>query len=139
MRQQVRGFSFIEIMVVVAIIAILASIVVPRLVGRVDEAAAVKARADIAALKSALNTYRLDNFTYPSTDQGLKALVSRPSGQPEAPNWKGYIEHLPKDPWGRDYVYLSPGQRGEVDIYSLGRDGRLGGEGADADIGSWDH
>jgi general secretion pathway protein G len=138
MRQHVRGFSFIEIMVVVAIIAILASIVVPRLVGRVDDAAAVKARADIAALKSALNTYRLDNFTYPSTDQGLQALVSQPGGQPEAPNWKGYIERLPKDPWGRDYVFLSPGQRGEVDVYSLGRDGRLGGEGADADIGSWD-
>ncbi len=132
------GFTLIEVMVVVVIIGILAAVIVPKIMDKPDEARLVKVKQDITEIQAALDMYRLDNYVYPTTDQGLQALVSRPGGQPEAPNWKGYIERLPKDPWGRDYVYLSPGQRGEVDVYSLGRDGRLGGEGADADIGSWD-
>jgi general secretion pathway protein G len=133
------GFSLIEIVVAIAIIAILATIIVPRVVGRVGEAQVVRAKADVRALISALNMYKLDNFHFPSTDQGLQALVNKPSGQPDAPNWKtgGYIEGLPKDPWSRDYLYLAPGQHGEVDVYSLGRDGQPGGEGEDADVGNW--
>lgn len=136
-----RGFSLIEILVAVVIIGILASIVVPRVLGRVDDANITKARTEISVLASALNLYKLDNFAYPSSDQGLQALVARPGGSPEARNWRagGYIEggRVPKDPWGRDYQYLSPGQRGEFDVYSLGRDGRPGGDGVDADIGNW--
>jgi general secretion pathway protein G len=136
-----RGFTLIEIVVAVAILAILASIVVPRVLGRVDDANIAKARTEISVLGSALNLYRLDNFAYPSSDQGLQALVAQPGGSPEARNWRagGYLEggRVPRDPWGRDYQYLSPGQRGEFDVYSLGRDGRPGGEGVDADIGNW--
>ncbi len=134
-----RGFTLIEIMVVVTIIAILIAIVAPRVMDQPDKAAAVRARADIAAIATGLNLYKLDNFTYPSTDQGLAALVTKPGGQPEAPNWKagGYMDRVPKDPWQRDYVYLSPGQHGEIDVYSLGRDGQPGGEGPAADVGNW--
>jgi general secretion pathway protein G len=137
--RRARGFTFIELIVAVAILAILASLIVPRLLGRVDEAQVAKARTDVQALVTALNLYKLDNFAYPSTDQGLQALVTRPSSQPEARNWKagGYIDRLPKDPWGNDYQYLSPGQRGEIDVWSNGRDGRAGGEGPDADVGNW--
>ena len=133
------GFTLIEVMVVVVILGILAAIIVPRVMDRPDTARIVKARQDIRALESALNLYKLDNFHYPSTDQGLEALVEKPVGSPEARNWKsgGYLDRLPKDPWGGDYRYLSPGVHGEVDIYSLGADGRPGGEGIDADIGNW--
>lgn len=138
-RRASRGFTLIEIMVVVVILGILAAIVVPKVMDRPDTARIVKAKQDIRALESALNLYRLDNYLYPSTDQGLSALVERPAGTPEARNWKtgGYVDRLPKDPWGNDYQYLSPGTRGEVDIFSLGADGRPGGEGVAADIGSW--
>ncbi len=138
-RATVRGFTLIEIMVVVTIIAILIAIVAPRVMDQPDKAAAVRARADLQALVTALNLYKLDNFTYPSTDQGLQALVAKPGGQPEAPNWKagGYMDRVPKDPWQRDYVFLSPGQHGEIDVYSLGRDGQPGGEGPAADVGNW--
>jgi general secretion pathway protein G len=138
-RRAHAGFSLIEIMVAVAIMAILAALIVPRVIGRLDDAAVAKAKSDVQALVTALNLYKLDNFNYPSTDQGLEALISKPGGQPEAANWKagGYLEQLPKDPWGRDYQYQSPGQHGEVDVYSLGRDGKVGGEGADADFGNW--
>lgn len=138
-RRAHAGFSLIEIMVAVAIMAILAALIVPRVIGRLDDAAVAKAKSDVQALVTALNLYKLDNFNYPSTDQGLEALISKPGGQPEAANWKagGYLEQLPKDPWGREYQYLSPGQHGEVDVYSLGRDGKVGGEGADADFGNW--
>lgn len=134
------GFTLIEIMVVVVILGILAAVVVPKVMSRPDEARITKARSDIRALESALNLYKLDNFSYPSTDQGLEALVEKPSGSPEASNWKkgGYIGRLPVDPWGSPYQYLSPGSRGEVDIFSLGADRRPGGEGADADIGNWE-
>jgi len=134
------GFTLIEIVVVVAIIAILAAIVVQQVVGRVDDAQTQRARADIQTLGSALNIYKLDNYNYPSTQQGLDALVHKPGGQPEAKNWKtgGYIERLPKDPWGNDYHYQNPGQHGVFDVYTLGRDNQAGGEGVDADVGNWD-
>ncbi len=133
------GFTLIEIMVVVAILGILAALVVPRIMDRPDEARTVKARNDIRVLVNQLNLYRLDNFVYPSTDQGLEALVSRPGGQPEAPNWRqgGYLDQLPRDPWGRPYLYLHPGQRGEFDVYTLGANGQSGGEGINAVIGNW--
>jgi general secretion pathway protein G len=135
-----RGFTLIEIMVVVAILGILAALVVPKIMGRPDEARIVAAKQDIAAIKQALNLYRLDNTRYPTTDQGLQALVERPTSGPIPGNWKsgGYLERLPKDPWGAPYQYLSPGVRGEIDIFSLGADGATGGEGNDADIGSWE-
>jgi general secretion pathway protein G len=127
-------------MVVVVILSILAAIVVPRIMDRPDQARIVKAKQDIRSLEAALNLYRLDNFNYPTTEQGLDALVSPPTTPPEAPNWKegGYLDRLPKDPWGNDYQYLSPGEHGAFDIYSLGADGQPGGEGAAADIGNWD-
>ena len=138
-RSTQAGFTLIEIMVVVVILAILAAAVVPRIMDRPDEARITKARQDIRVLESALELYRLDNFNYPSTQQGLEALVRQPSGDPPARNWKkgGYIKALPSDPWGNEYQYLSPGVRGEVDIYSLGADGRPGGSDAAADIGNW--
>ncbi len=137
---QQRGFTLIELMVVIVILGILAGVVVPRIMDNPDKARVAKAKHDINALESALDVYRLDNFAYPTTDQGLEALVSKPSGSPEPANWKegGYIKKLRKDPWGNDYMYLSPGQKGEIDIYSLGADGAPGGEGVYADIGSWD-
>jgi general secretion pathway protein G len=135
--KQQRGFTLIEIMVVVVILGILASVVVPRIMDNPDKARVAKARQDIRAIESALDIYKLDNFTYPGTEQGLEALVQKPS---DAANWKtgGYVKKLNKDPWGRDYQYLSPGQHGEIDIYSLGADGAPGGEGVNADIASWD-
>lgn len=134
-----RGFTLIEVMVVVVILGILAAIVVPKVMDRPDAARITKAKQDIRALESALNLYRLDNYNYPSTDQGLEALVSKPSGSPEPRNWKngGYLDRLPRDPWGQEYQFLSPGSHGVVDIYSLGADGRPGGEGVNGDIGNW--
>ena len=136
-----RGFTLIEVLVVVVILGILAAFVVPKFFDKPGEARQVKARSDIQSLSTSLNMYRLDNFAYPSTNQGLEALVSQPGGLPEARNWKagGYVDRLPKDPWGRDYVYLSPGQRGDFDLYTLGADGQPGGEGENADIASWDN
>jgi general secretion pathway protein G len=137
MRAQ-RGFTLIEIMVVVVIIGILASLVAPSIMRRIDDANIVKAKHDIQAYATALNLYRMDNFRYPTTDQGLKALVEKPA-DPNVRNWKegGYIQGLRKDPWGNDYVFLSPGTRGEYDLYSLGADGQPGDEGTNADIGNW--
>jgi general secretion pathway protein G len=134
------GFTLIEIMVVVVIIGILASVVVPRIMDNPDKARVAKAKNDLRALESALDIYRLDNFVYPSTDQGLDSLVNKPTASPEPPNWKqgGYIKKLNKDPWGNEYLYLSPGEHGDTDIYSLGADGAPGGEGPHKDIGSWD-
>lgn len=136
---RVRGFTLIEIMVVVVILGILAAIVVPKVMDRPDSARLTKARQDIRALESALNLYKLDNFNYPSTDQGLEALAKKPAGAPEPRHWKqgGYIDRLPKDPWGNDYQYLNPGVHGEIDIFTFGADGRPGGEGINADIGNW--
>ena len=135
-----RGFTLLEVLVVVAILGILAALVVPQIMGRPDEAKRVAAKADIGALQQALKLYRLDNGFYPSTDQGLQALVQRPTTQPTPNNWKqgGYLERLPQDPWGGDYQYLSPGVHGEIDIFSFGADRARGGEGNNADIGNWD-
>jgi len=125
--------------VVIAILAVLAALIVPKVMSRPDEARVVAARQDIASLLQALKLYRLDNLRYPTTEQGLAALVTRPTLAPAPPNWKpgGYLERLPRDPWGNPYQYLSPGLRGEVDVFSFGADGVAGGEGFDADIGSW--
>jgi len=132
------GFTLIEIMVVVVILGILAAVIVPKLTGKPDEARVVKAQQDIRQLESALQMYKLDNFYYPSSQQGLEALVTKPSGDPPARNWKnGYITRLPKDPWGGIYQYLNPGVKGEIDIFSLGADQKPGGEGPDADVGNW--
>lgn len=134
-----RGFTLLEVMVVVVILGILAALVVPKIISRPDEARVMAAKQDIASLMQALRLYRLDNLRYPVTEQGLQALVIQPATAPLPPNWKtgGYIERLPKDPWGSPYQYLNPGVYGEIDIFSLGADGAPGGEGNDADIGSW--
>jgi general secretion pathway protein G len=138
-RRRIRAFTLIEVMVVIAILAVLAALIVPKVMSRPDEARVVAARQDIASLLQALKLYRLDNLRYPTTEQGLAALVTRPTLAPAPPNWKpgGYLERLPRDPWGNPYQYLSPGLRGEVDVFSFGADGVAGGEGFDADIGSW--
>ena len=133
-----RGFTLIEVLVVVAILGILAAIVVPRIMDRPDEAKRVAARADIGAITQSLKLYRLDNGTYPTTDQGLGALAQRPTTNPVPANWKPYLERLPKDPWGGDYQYLYPGVKGEIDVFSLGADRARGGEGSAADIGNWE-
>lgn len=133
------GFTLIEVMVVVVILGILAALVVPKIMGRPDEARIVAARQDIATLMQALKLYKLDNIAYPTTEQGLQALITKPASAPVPPNWKtgGYIDRLPKDPWGHEFQYLNPGLHGEIDIFSLGADGAPGGEGNDEDIGSW--
>ncbi|MFA7605903.1 MAG: type II secretion system major pseudopilin GspG [Rhodocyclaceae bacterium] len=136
-RPQQRGFTLIEIMVVIVILGVLASLVVPRIMSRPDEARVVAAKQDIATLMQALKLYKLDNRSYPTTAQGLQALVERPTSEPQPDNWKPYLERLPTDPWGQAYQYLNPGLRGEVDVMSFGADGRAGGNDFDADIGSW--
>ncbi|HWY72069.1 MAG TPA: type II secretion system major pseudopilin GspG [Burkholderiaceae bacterium] len=136
-----RGFTLIEIIVVITIMAIMAALIVPRVVGRTDDARIAAARQDIATLMNALKLYRLDNGRYPTTEQGLRALVEKPTVEPIPTNWKagGYLDAstVRKDPWGNDYAYLNPGLHGEIDLISFGRDGQPGGEGPDADIGSW--
>lgn len=134
-----HGFTLLEIMVVVVIIGILAALVMPKIISRPDEARAIAAKQDIASLMQALKLYRLDNQRYPVTEQGLQALVTRPASAPNPPNWKagGYVERLPKDPWGNPYQFLNPGVNGEIDVFSFGADGVSGGEGNNADIGSW--
>ncbi len=134
-----RGFTLIEIMVVVAILGILAALIVPKVIGRSDEARVVAAKQDIGTLMQALKLYRLDNQRYPSTEQGLAALLAKPTAAPLPANWKtgGYLDRLPRDPWGNPYQYLQPGLHAEVDIFSFGADGQPGGADLDADIGSW--
>lgn len=137
--RRAAGFTLIEILVVVVILGILAGLIVPRIMDRPDQARVVAAKADIAAIVNALKLYRLDNGTYPSAEQGLPALVQRPTVGELPRNWKagGYLERLPKDPWGADYQYLNPGVHGEIDVFSFGADRKPGGEDYNADIGSW--
>jgi general secretion pathway protein G len=136
-----RGFTLIEIMVVITILGILAALIVPRVVGRTDDARIAAARQDIASVMQALKLYRLDNGRYPTTEQGLQALITKPSTEPVPMNWKqgGYLERssVPRDPWGQPYQYLNPGLRGEIDVFSFGADAQSGGQNTDADIGSW--
>src|SRR6056297_2627429 len=134
-----RGFSLVEILVVLVIMGLLISIVAPTVLNRADDARIHKAQADFKAIETALKIYRLDNYVYPSTEQGLEALVTPSPIDPAPRNFKegGYLAELPLDPWGRPYLYLSPGENGEVDIYTLGADGLSGGEDQNADIGNW--
>jgi general secretion pathway protein G len=131
------GFTLVEIMVVMVIIGILAVLIVPRVVGRSDEARVTAAKHDVATLMQSLKLYRLDNGRYPSSEQGLQALVAKPQSAPVPSNWRAYLDKLPKDPWGNPYQYLNPGVHGEIDVFSFGADGQPGGSGADLDIGSW--
>jgi general secretion pathway protein G len=135
-----RGFSLIEIMVVIVIIGLLVGIVAPNVIGRADEARQQKVQADFKAIQTALKMYRIDNYMYPTTEQGLDALVNKPTLAPTPRNWKngGYLESLQTDPWGNPYLYMSPGESRDYDIYSLGADGIVGGEGNNADISIWD-
>ena len=141
MRKEIKraaGFTLLEVMVVIIIIGLLATMVLPKVIGRTEEAYVAKAKSDISALSSQLKMYKLDNYSYPTTDQGLQALVTKPDTEPEARNWKGYIERLPKDPWGIEYHYLQPGEHGDFDIWSTGADAKDGGEGNNKDITSWE-
>lgn len=137
---KMRGFTLLEVMVVIVILGIMAAMIAPNVLGRRVPAQQQKVRTDLAALSSALDMYQLDNFSYPTTDQGLQALITAPSPDLLAYPQGGYLrKNNIKDPWGRDYIYISPGQRGgEFDVFSYGRDGAPGGEGADMDIGSWE-
>jgi len=139
-RRHERGFTLIEIMVVIVILGVLAALVVPSVLSRTDDARIVAAKSDLGAIRQALKLYRLDNQRYPSTEQGLDALAAKPTAPPVPPNWKpgGYLEKVPVDPWGRPYQYLNPGLKSDVDVFTYGADGAPGGSGADADIGSWD-
>lgn len=136
---KIKGFTLVEIMVVVVIMGILAALVVPKMMGRTDDARILAAKQDIATIMQGLKLYRLDNQRYPTTGQGLQALMTMPTSSPVPGNWKvgGYLERLSKDPWGNSYQYQSPGSHGEIDVFSMGADGQAGGTGNDADIGSW--
>ncbi|PJE78611.1 Type II secretion system protein G [invertebrate metagenome] len=139
-KRNMSGFTLIEIMVVVVILGILAAMVVPKLLSRPDQAKVTVAKADIEAISQALELYRLDNGMYPTTDQGLEALVKQPTTSPEPRNWnpEGYLKRVPVDPWNRPYLYMQPGVHGKYDLYSLGANGEDGGEGINANITNWD-
>ena len=132
------GFTLIELMVVLVIIGVLAALIVPNVLDRADDARATAAKTDVNNLMQALKLYRLDNQRYPTAEQGLQALLTKPTTGPVASNWKSYLDKLPNDPWGRPYLYLNPGVKGEIDVMSFGADGQPGGEGKNADVGSWD-
>ena len=137
-RRLSAGFTLIELMVVLVIIGVLAALVVPNVLDRADDARATAAKTDVNNLMQALKLYRLDNQRYPAAEQGLQALVAKPTTGPIPFNWKSYVDKLPNDPWGRPYQYLNPGIKGEIDVMSFGADGQPGGEGKNADIGSWE-
>ena len=132
-----RGFTLIELMVVLLIIGVLAALIVPNVLDRADDARGTAAKTDVSNLMQALKLYKLDNQRFPSTAQGLQALRVKPTADPVPGNWKPYLDQLPNDPWGRPYIYLNPGVKGEVDVMSFGADGQSGGEGKNADVGSW--
>ncbi|WP_373019686.1 type II secretion system major pseudopilin GspG [Thiomicrorhabdus sp.] len=132
-----KGFTLIELMVVVVILAVLAAFVAPKLMDRPDEARIVKAKQDISSISSALKLYKLDNYVYPTTDQGIEALVKQPTTEPQPKHWKQYLEQMPMDPWGNPYLYLSPGEHGDFDLFTYGADGQDGGDGVNATIGNW--
>ncbi len=132
-----RGFTLIELMVVLAIIGVLAALIVPNVLSRADDARITAARTDVGNLMQALKLYKLDNQRFPTAEQGLNALTVKPTTEPVPGNWKPYLDKLPNDPWGRPYQYMNPGIKGEVDVLSFGADGRSGGEGNNADLGSW--
>ena len=136
-RRARRGFTLIELLVVLVIIGVLAALIVPNVLERTDDARATAARTDVNNLMQALKLYKLDNQRFPAAEQGLESLVRRPTAGPIPPNWKPYLDKLPPDPWGRPYQYLNPGVKGEVDVFSYGADGQAGGDGKNADIGSW--
>jgi general secretion pathway protein G len=136
-RRLQAGFTLIELMVVLVIIGVLAALIVPNVLDRADDARATAAKTDVNNIMQALKLYRLDNQRYPSAEQGLQALVTKPTGGAIPPNWKPYLEKLPNDPWNQPYQYLNPGVKGEIDVMSFGADGQTGGEGKNADVGSW--
>lgn len=133
-----RGFTLIELMVVLVIIGVLAALVVPNVLDRADDARVTAARTDVNNLMQALKLYKLDNQRFPTAAQGLQALLTKPTTSPVPSNWKSYLDKLPNDPWGRPYQYMNPGVKAEVDVLSFGADGQAGGEGKNADIGSWE-
>lgn len=135
--RRAAGFTLIELMVVLVIIGVLAALIVPNVLDRTDDARATAARTDVHNIMQALKLYKLDNQRFPTAEQGLQALIARPTASPQPGNWRPYLEKLPNDPWGRPYQYLNPGVQGEVDVMSFGADGQSGGDGKNADIGSW--
>lgn len=135
--RRTKGFTLIELMVVLVIIGVLAALIVPNVLDRADDARVAAAKTDVNNLVQALKLYRLDNQRYPTAEQGLQALITKPTASPIPPNWKPYVDKLPSDPWSRPYQYLNPGIKGEIDILSFGADGQPGGEGKNADVGSW--
>ena len=136
-RQPARGFTLIELLVVLVIIGVLGALIVPNLIERTDDARVTAARTDVNNLYAQLKLYKLDNQRFPSAEQGLDALIKKPSAGAVPPNWKPYLDKLPADPWGRPYQFLNPGLKGEINVFSFGADGQAGGEGKNADIGSW--
>ena len=136
-KSRYSGFTLLELMVVMVILAILASFIFPNVMDAPDQARLVKVKIELKSIEGALSQYKLGNFVYPSTEQGLQALVTKPEGEPEIRHWRRYLPSMPIDPWGNEYLYLSPGQHGDFDIYSLGADGLPNGEGMNADLGNW--